>query len=648
MIARVHSFVLQGIDAVPCEIEADIAPIGMPKTTIVGLPDAAVKEAAERVRTAMLNSGFVWPQHRVTINLAPADLRKEGPVFDLPVAIAMLLADGTIAPAVEPKPDGGPQRPEVGRILRTVAPSCAGAVRDGAEAAQRTGEAIVREGPTDSSEDEAVPTFADGAARPWQRAGASARGGPCGEAGRALASPGVALEADSRTAPCVRPDGKANATSDATPNGASGATLHPASHVTARTSATPRPDPDAWLLAGELALDGRLRPIRGVISLALLAQAHKRRGVIVPADNASEAAVVDGIEVRSARHLAEVVAFFQGLAPLVSHPTLDVDSLIAATTTEIDFADVRGQEAAKRAMTIAGGGGHNILLIGPAGTGKTMMARALPGILPTLSRDEALEVTRIYSSIGALPRGAPVLAQRPVRTPHHTASTPAVVGGGTIPRPGEVSLAHRGILFLDELPEFSRLVLESLREPLEDGHVTIARAHGSIRFPARVMLVAAMNPTQQGNGRVADVAGDPRERYLSRLSGPLVDRIDLHVEVPAVPFRQLAGDRRGTDSATMRARVLAARGVQRARQGPRTNSELGGRLLDRHAPLCDEGRRLLGRGDDRLGTQPRGPTTRSAASPGRSPTSMGSRRSGPSTSPRPSSTASWTEDDDGR
>lgn len=234
-----------------------------------------------------------------------------------------------------------------------------------------------------------------------------------------------------------------------------------------------------------------------------------------------------------------------------------------------------------------------------------MMARALPGILPQLSREEALEVTRIFSSIGALPAGSPVVTRRPVRTPHHTASTPALVGGGSIPRPGEVSLAHRGVLFLDELPEFSRFVLEALREPLEDGFVTIARAHSSIRFPARLMLVAAMNPTQQGSGRVAELARDGGDRYLSRLSGPLVDRIDIHVEVAAVPFKQLAGSRRGTDSATMRQRVLDARQRQRARQGAVANGELSGRALDTHAALDEEGRRLVGNAMTELGLSAR-------------------------------------------
>jgi magnesium chelatase family protein len=349
-----------------------------------------------------------------------------------------------------------------------------------------------------------------------------------------------------------------------------------------------------YLIAGELALDGRVRPIKGVISLALLTKQCGARGVIVPKDNAAEAAAVDGIEVLGVSALGEIVAFFNGAMSIPPHPTIDADRLISEVKPSIDFGDIRGQEAAKRAITIAAAGGHNILMLGPAGTGKTMMAKALPGILPKLTRDEVLEVTRIYSSVGRIPRGQGLILQRPVRTPHHTASSPAIVGGGVIPRPGDVSLAHRGVLFLDEMPEFSRQVLETLRQPMEDGCVTVARSHGSVQFPARFMLVGALNPTPKGNMASDETSQRDMERYLARISGPLIDRIDIHVEVPAVPYKQLASRQRGTDTATMRAHVMEARQVQTARQGSTCNAELSGKELDRLADLDENCKSMLG------------------------------------------------------
>ncbi|MEM9347064.1 MAG: YifB family Mg chelatase-like AAA ATPase [Planctomycetota bacterium] len=465
MLSQCHSFVLQGIDAIACEVEVDVVADAMPKTTIVGLPDAAVKESIERVRAAVTNTGYPFPFARLLVSLAPGDVRKEGPVYDLPIAIGVLLAEHVIA----------------------------------------------------------------------------------GDRHKRL------------------------------------------------------------MFAGELALDGRVRPVSGVINLALLCKSMGLEGVVVPMDNAHEAAAVDGIEVYPADTLASVVSFLNGQHEIVPVAPIDVDEQLTTTMPAADFADIRGQEAAKRAMTIAAAGGHNIAMIGPAGTGKTMAARALPGILPPLSREEALEVTRIYSAVGQVPKGQPLITQRPVRTPHHTASPAAIIGGGTIPRPGEVSLAHHGVLFLDEVPEFPRPVLETLRQPLEDGNVTIARSHSSIRFPAQFMLVVAMNPTPKGD-KPADAIGQREmDRYLAKLSGPLIDRIDIHVEVPKVPYQQLTGQRSGSTSAELRAKVLAARETQSTRNGGplKRNAVLSGRELDSFAALDDAGKDVLKQAMTELGLSAR-------------------------------------------
>jgi len=465
MLAQVHSFVLQGIDPLACEIEVDVAESGLPKTTIVGLPDTAVKESIERVRSAIINSGYPFPMSRLLVNLAPADIRKEGPIFDLPIAVGLLLAE---------------------QVVQT----------------QRH---------------------------------------------------------------------------------------------------------KRLLFAGELALDGRVRAVNGVINLAILCKQLKLDGVVVPVENAGEASAVGGIEVYPADTLASVVGFLNGQHEIEPLPDVNADEILSSVNGSVDFADVRGQEAVKRAMLIAAAGGHNILMLGPAGTGKTMMAKALPGILPPLSREEALEVTRVHSAVGQVPKGQPLVTQRPVRSPHHTASSVAVVGGGTIPRPGEVSLAHHGVLFLDEMPEFSRAVLETLRQPLEDSHVTIARAHSSIRFPARFMLVAAMNPTPKGASPTDEVSQRQMERYLSRISGPLIDRVDLHVEVPQVPYQQLTSKRNGTSSAQMREQVIKSRAIQSKRNGGplRPNRTLTGRELDKLAPLDAASQQILKEAMTELGLSAR-------------------------------------------
>ncbi|MEX0774609.1 MAG: YifB family Mg chelatase-like AAA ATPase [Phycisphaeraceae bacterium] len=465
MLAQVHSFVLQGIDPVACEVEVDVADRGLAKTTIVGLPDVAVKESIERVRSAISNSGYPFPMTRMLVNLAPADIPKNGPIFDLPIAVGLLLA---------------------GNVIQT---------------------------------------------QKHKR----------------------------------------------------------------------------LLFAGELALDGRLRPIHGAINLAILARQMKLDGVIVPQANASEAAAAGGIEVYAADALASVVGFLNEQHTIEPHPEIDIESMLESEKPEIDFADVRGQEGPKRAVMIAAAGSHNILMLGPAGTGKTMMAKALPGVLPPLSREEALEVTRIFSSVGQIPKGQPLMTRRPYRSPHHTASSVAMIGGGTIPRPGEVSLSHHGVLFLDEMPEFPRIVLETLRQPLEDGCVTIARSHSSLRFPARFMLVGAMNPTPKGDKPTDEFSQRAMDRYLAKISGPLVDRIDLHVEVPAVPYKQLTGAARGTDSATMRKAVIEARALQAKRNGgpTRPNSTLSGRELDKLAPIDDASKELVKQAMTELGLSAR-------------------------------------------
>src|SRR4030065_679382 len=471
MLSRVLSASIIGIDAHTVEVEVDITSRGCPACSGGGLPDAAVKESRDRVRAALKNIGFNFPLKQITVNLAPAAIKKEGPSSDLPIAIGIIASEGLIDP-----------------------------------------EAL-----------------------------------------------------------------------------------------------------KGYIFTGELSLDGKIKPVRGALSMALLVRGLGLRGIILPDVNAPEAAVVDKTRVLGMHNLPDVIAFLRGEKSVEPFVTDITETMKEHSVYEEDFSEVKGQEHSKRALEVAAAGGHNVLMIGPPGSGKTMLSKRLPSILPGMTFDEALETTRIHSVAGLLREGQPLLAIRPFRSPHHTISDVALIGGGQVPKPGEVSIAHNGVLFLDELPEFKRNVLEVLRQPLENGEVTVSRAVASITYPASFMLVAAMNPCPCGcfgdNRHQCTCAPSQIHRYRHKVSGPLLDRIDIHIEVPAVPYTELSTEYSGERKKKERKRVATARDIQLERfKNDRkiyANGQMKTRHIKKYCKLRTDAQALLDTAMQKLGLSAR-------------------------------------------